>query len=165
MLNKAVFIKSLFICLLACVIMGYSPQLAAKELYPFSSQVKAQRFKKLTWQLRCLVCQNQNLAESDAALAAQLRQDIYQKVLNGQSNKQIINYLVTRYGDFVLYKPPVQRNTLLLWFGPLLLFIFGFMILFYIIKKQRRTTTVKSELSIEEQQRLQALLNKDNAPS
>lgn len=79
------------------------------------------RYRTLTSQLRCLVCQNQNIADSDAPLAADLRNQVRRQILAGENNKQITDYLTERYGDFVLYKPPFKLITLALWLGPLLL--------------------------------------------
>lgn len=83
------------------------------------------RYDRLAHELRCLVCQNQTLAESDASLAADLRRQVESMIIDGQSDDQIKGFLVQRYGDFVLYRPPVQSNTWFLWFGPFLLLAIG----------------------------------------
>jgi len=83
------------------------------------------RYDRLAHELRCLVCQNQTLAESDASLAADLRRQVESMILEGRSDQQIKDFLVQRYGDFVLYRPPVQSNTWLLWFGPFALLAVG----------------------------------------
>lgn len=102
----------------------------------FANQQQQERFDKLTLELRCLVCQNQNLADSDAPLAHDLRREVHQMLISGQSNEQIKQFLVERYGDFVLYRPPVQKNTYLLWLAPLLLLLAGGLILRSSIKKR-----------------------------
>ena len=84
-----------------------------------------QRLKTLSEELRCLVCQNQTLADSNADLAVDLRNQVKALIEQGKSDAQIKEYLVARYGDFVLYKPPVQRNTWLLWFGPFAMLLLG----------------------------------------
>lgn len=112
--------------------------LAAEDFYQFTSHEQQTRFETLTTQLRCLVCQNQTLAESNAPLANDLRDQIYQQIQTGQTNKDIINYLVTRYGDFILYRPPLKIATVGLWFGPLFLLIFGISYLIYYIRKKQR---------------------------
>jgi cytochrome c-type biogenesis protein CcmH len=84
-----------------------------------------QRLKKLSEELRCLVCQNQTLADSNADLAVDLRRQVEEQVAQGKSDAEIKSYLVERYGDFVLYRPPVQGNTFLLWFGPFALLLVG----------------------------------------
>lgn len=112
--------------------------LAAEDFYKFDNPIEHDRFVNLTSQLRCLVCQNQNLAESNAPLAADLRQQVYLHIQQGQSDKTIVDYLVARYGDFILYRPPFNPATFVLWLGPLLfLFIGIFYLIFYILKKRR----------------------------
>ncbi len=94
------------------------------------------RFKKLTEELRCLVCQNQSLADSHAELAQDLRNEVYRMVNAGDSNKEIIDYMVTRYGDFVLYRPPVKNTTYFLWFGPFLLLLIAIIIIARVIRSR-----------------------------
>ena len=108
----------------------------AQEPLVFENQQQQDRFDKLTKELRCLVCQNQNLADSDAQLAHDLRREVYELLLSGRSDEEIKQCLVDRYGDFVLYRPPVQKNTYLLWLGPLLLLLGGGLILRSSIKKR-----------------------------
>ena len=110
---------------------------SAQDYYPFNSVEKQQRFDRLTTQLRCLVCQNQNIAESNAPLAADLRKQIYQKIQQGQTEADIANYLVNRYGDYVLYRPPFNALTLGLWLGPFLLLIGSIGYLFYYLRTVR----------------------------
>ena len=107
-----------------------------QEPLVFASQQQQERFNKLTEELRCLVCQNQNLADSDAPLAHDLRREVHEMVLAGRTNEQIKQFLVTRYGDFVLYRPPVQKNTYLLWLAPLVLLLIGALILRSSISKR-----------------------------
>src|SRR5690606_19815716 len=95
----------------------------AASLLP--TQAERERFQALAEELRCLVCQNQTLADSDAALAADLRREVEELMLAGRSADQIKAHLVQRYGDFVLYRPPMQRNTWLLWLGPFALLVGG----------------------------------------
>jgi len=104
---------------------------ATEEYYPFSLPQDQQRFQMLTSELRCLVCQNENLAESNAALAIDLRNKIYKQIQQGESNQAIINYLTARYGDYILYRPPLNIATLLLWTAPFLILFFGVAYLIY----------------------------------
>ena len=108
---------------------------AGRDIYFFNSQAKRAQFNSLTKQLRCLVCQNENLADSGASLAIDLRNKIYTQVKEGKTNAQIIDYMVSRYGDFILFKPPVEKETYLLWFGPFVLLFFGFIVTLIISKK------------------------------
>ncbi len=110
----------------------------AGDRYPFRSVAKQQQFVKLTQQLRCLVCQNENLAASTAPLAADLREKVYRMVLVGKSNAEIKTYFVKRYGNFVLFKPPVNKQTYLLWLLPFLLLLFAVAILIVVIRSNYR---------------------------
>lgn len=132
---------------------------AAIDTYEFASEAERARYRQLTEELRCPKCQNQNIADSDAPIAMDLRAEIYRKLEAGDSNAQIIDYLVARYGDFVLYKPPVTRRTLLLWYGPAALLVGGFMLVGVIVLRRRKAgVEVSTGLSSDEQQRLAQLL-------
>jgi len=102
----------------------------------FENPQQEERFKQLTSELRCTVCQNQNLADSDAQLAHDLRAQVHEMLLAGKSDDEIKQFMVDRYGDFVLYRPPVQENTLLLWLAPIVLLLIGVIILRVNIKKR-----------------------------
>jgi len=122
--------------------------------------VVEKRLVALAKDLRCLVCQNESLASSHAELAEDLRKEVREMIKKGMSDKEITDYLVVRYGDFVLYKPPMKNYTILLWFGPFALFLLGGAWLFYQLRK-RRSSLPEAELSEEAQQRAAALLNDD----
>jgi cytochrome c-type biogenesis protein CcmH len=107
-----------------------------QEPLRFESPQQEERFNHLTRELRCLVCQNQNLADSDAQLAHDLRAEVHEMLLAGNSDEEIKKFMVDRYGDFVLYRPPVQENTYLLWLAPMLLLLGGAFVLRTIIKKR-----------------------------
>jgi cytochrome c-type biogenesis protein CcmH len=125
--------------LMIVLILPILPTLAAEEYYHFDKPQEQRSFDQLTNELRCLVCQNQNLAESNAPLANDLRKQIYVQIKQGQTQQQIRDYLVTRYGDFILYKPPLNAATFGLWFGPLLLLIIGLSyLIFYLHKNKKR---------------------------
>lgn len=135
------------VCTMAIMIIIGVLSLAviAQEPPVFSTQQEQDRFDQLTQELRCVVCQNQNLADSDAPLAHDLRLEVYNMMQAGQSNEQIKQFLVQRYGDFVLYRPPVQRNTALLWLAPLILLLGGALVLRASVKK-------RTSLLIEDEQ-------------
>ncbi len=99
--------------------------------------VANKRAMMLAEELRCLVCQNQTIADSHADLAVDLRRQIREQIAQGRSDRQILDYMVDRYGDFVLYRPPVKATTLVLWFGPLLLLVCGLAFLFRYLKARR----------------------------
>ena len=113
-------------------------QVSAQEPLVFSSQEQEKRYNDLTMELRCLVCQNQNLADSDAPLAQDLRQEIYAMMQAGQSNDQIKTFMVERYGDFVLYRPPMQGNTLALWTIPGVLLLIGAIAVFFTVRNRNK---------------------------
>jgi cytochrome c-type biogenesis protein CcmH len=100
----------------------------ANSSYPLDSAQKEVQFQQLLRELRCLVCQNQDLSDSNAGLAKDLRWQVYQLVKEGKSTSQVREYLTARYGDFILFKPPLKAATYLLWFGPLLFLCLGFLV-------------------------------------
>lgn len=125
--------KKLFsLILLMCVLF---PAHAAIEAYQFNDPATEAEYKELIEELRCLVCQNQNLAGSDADLAKDLRQQTYEMLQQGKSREQIVEYMVNRYGDFVLYRPPVKSSTMLLWAGPFVLLV---IVLIFVIIRIRK---------------------------
>ena len=115
----------LSILLLATPALAQGPRGENKEPLVFESAEHEERYKDLTLELRCLVCQNQNLADSDAPLAQQLRGEIFDMLQDGKSDQEITSFMVDRYGDFVLYRPPVQGNTLALWVMPIAILLVG----------------------------------------
>jgi len=116
------------------------------------------RVTALSQDLRCLVCQNQTIADSQAPLAIDLKNQIREKIGQGMSNDQIIDYMVQRYGDFVLYRPPVKAATLALWFGPAAILLLGLFMLFRYLARRRREQPADAPLTDAEHKRAQALL-------
>ena len=112
-------------------------------------------------EFRCLVCQNQSLADSDADLAKDLRQKTADMLRAGKSDAQISSFMQERYGDFVLSRPPLTKNTWLLWFGPFVFMLIGIIFAIILIKKQSTNKAVPTELDEVQQQRLTELLKKD----
>jgi len=110
----------------------------AQEPLEFDTAEQEARFQQLTLELRCLVCQNQNLADSDAELARDLREEIHEMMMAGQDNEQIKTFLVDRYGDFVLYRPAVGGNTLLLWLMPGILLGIGAIVILFTVRNRKR---------------------------
>ena len=119
--------------------------------------IASRREHDLAMKLRCLVCQNQTIAESNAELAVDLRRQVREQVAAGKSDAQIIDFMTTRYGDFVLYSPPLKGTTLLLWFGPFLLLAVGLMVAWRVVRA-RRTAPAPAPLTDEEQARAAAML-------
>lgn len=111
---------------------------------PFKDRAEELRFQALTKQLRCLVCQNESLADSNAPLAADLRRDVFEQMQAGKSDAEIKAWLTARYSDFVLYDPPLHAATWLLWFGPALVLLAGGAAIFLIVRRRALATPVKS---------------------
>jgi cytochrome c-type biogenesis protein CcmH len=133
-------------------------QAFAVEVRQFASPEEEQRYEHLVRDLRCLVCQNQSLADSDADLARDLRDEVFKMIHEGKSEQEASQFLVDRYGDFVLYRPPFNPQTLLLWTGPLLV-LFGALAL---VRHQARLRACATDvqLSADERARLDALKNR-----
>lgn len=132
---RHMLIRNVLSSLLMIVFMCWSVATFAdsRDLYEFDTPAQQTQFQEILTRLRCLVCQNQNLADSNAPLARDLRDEIYKKFKAGEDREMIMSYLTDRYGDFVLYRPPLQKNTYILWFGPLLFLFIGFVVLFFIV--------------------------------
>ena len=121
--------------------------------------VAEKRLQALSEELRGLVCQNQTIADSNAELAQDLRREVRGMIKDGKSDKEIVDFMVTRYGDFVLYRPPVKGITLLLWGGPIALMIFGlFLLVRYQRQRAKRLAAEDKPLSADDARRAEALL-------
>ena len=130
----------------------------AREAAPTAADVVVEkRMVAISEELRCLVCQNESLAGSQADLAKDLRREIREQIAQGKSDKEILDFMTGRYGDFVLYRPPLKGTTFLLWFGPFLLLVAGIAAL-GIILRRRGKRVAEATLSAEEQKRAEALL-------
>ncbi|BBP46685.1 hypothetical protein THMIRHAS_20580 [Thiosulfatimonas sediminis] len=121
-----------------------SANYAAIETYQFTDKQQEEDYKALIFELRCLVCQNQNLADSNAELAQDLRKQVFTMLTEQQASKaQIVDYMVARYGEFVMYKPPMEPNTYLLWLGPFLFLLIGLGILIRIIRSNQHNSSAE----------------------
>ncbi|MBX8499624.1 cytochrome c-type biogenesis protein [Pseudomonas lijiangensis] len=135
---------------------------AAIDAYQFRDEAERARYSELTKELRCPKCQNQDLADSNAPIAADLRKEIYRMLGEGQSNQQIIEFMVNRYGEFVRYNPQLSSRTWLLWFGPAGLLLVGLVVIGVIVGRRRSEQREEADvLSDEERQRLAHLLDKN----
>jgi cytochrome c-type biogenesis protein CcmH len=137
--------------------LAFAITAVAKEAQPNEDPAIEQRMKALTQQLRCLVCQNETLADSRADLAEDLRKEIRAQIRAGKSDKEIITFLTDRYGQFILYNPQVTPTTYLLWFGPFVLLAIGLVILFRYIGR-RRDIIQEQPLSTDDKRRAAELL-------
>ena len=132
---------------------------AAEVAHP--DPVVEDRLRTLAEELRCLVCQNQTIADSNAPLALDLRNQIRSQIAAGASDAQIREYMVDRYGDFVLYRPPLKATTVLLWTGPFLLLAAGIVAFVRVMRRQRRERPATAARSDAEASRIAALLESD----
>jgi cytochrome c-type biogenesis protein CcmH len=149
--------------LVVLLALAWLAQAGAKEAAPAAADPALEaRVMALASELRCLVCQNQTIADSNADLAVDLRGQVREKLRQGQSDAQIIDFMVARYGDFVLYRPPLKGTTLLLWFGPLLLLAAGVIALFY--RLARRRPSADAPLAPADAERARRLLEGQERP-
>jgi cytochrome c-type biogenesis protein CcmH len=150
---------ALVLCLLA---HGALAATSPAEMLP-DSALEA-RARALGKELRCLVCQNQSIDDSDADLARDLRQVVRDRLVAGDSDAQVIDYVTQRYGDFVLLKPPVKAATWLLWFGPLIVLLGGGALLLAYVRGRERAAEPVAELDPKERERLRRLLADEAGP-
>jgi|SRR5699024_2771701 len=133
---------------------------ASVDTYEFSTQAERERYRTLVQELRCPKCQNQNISDSDAPIAMDMRNEIFNKLERGESDEEIVGYLVERYGDFVRYKPPVNKSTFILWYAPAGLLALGFAMVAVIVIRRRsaKNRQAKQTLSGDEKTRLSDIL-------
>ncbi len=141
------------------------PAMAVIETYQFDTELQRQRYNAFIEELRCPKCQNQNLSGSDSAIAQDLRRQIHQMIMAGKSDIEITQYMVDRYGDFVLYRPRFNAATAVLWLGPVVLLILGLGI-WAMLSRRRKSAVPENDdgdvLSEQDRQRLQRLLSEED---
>ena len=149
--------KYLFIALILLVPCVVS----AKEAAPVAENPEIEkRVMSLAQELRCLVCQNESLAESHADLAGDLRREMRTQMKSGKSDEEVLDFMVQRYGDFIRFRPAMKSTTALLWFGPIILLLSGIAaLIFYLKRRQRRVADIS--ISDEEIERIKALLHEE----
>ncbi|WP_067865028.1 cytochrome c-type biogenesis protein [Neptuniibacter marinus] len=136
---------------------------AAIDTFEFKDDATRDRFNELTFELRCPKCQNQNLQDSNSPIAADLRNEVYKMVQDGKGNNEIKDFLVARYGEFVLYNPPVNETTYILWYGPFGLVVIGIIVLIAVSRKRKRSDQKddsETHLNNDEAERLNDILGK-----
>ncbi|MDO6515578.1 MULTISPECIES: cytochrome c-type biogenesis protein [unclassified Neptuniibacter] len=136
---------------------------AAIDTFEFKDDATRERFNELTFELRCPKCQNQNLQDSNSPIAADLRNEVYKMVQDGKDNNEIKDFLVARYGEFVLYNPPVNETTYILWYGPFGLVVIGIIVLIAVSRKRKRSDQEddsETHLNNDEAERLNDILGK-----
>lgn len=159
--------KKLMIVLAAVVALS-TPALAVDPDEVLDDPVLEQRAREVSKDLRCVVCQNQSIDDSDSGIAKKMRVLVRDRISQGDSNQEVKDYLVSRYGDFVLLKPPVKAKTLILWFGPAVMVVIGLIgIIFYYRRraKEKPENAGAKPLSPQEKARLEALLKEEGNQS
>ena len=148
----------LFILLLVISINSH-----AVDSRQLSDPKQQESYETLTKELRCLVCQNQTIADSNAELASDLRRQVYEMLQQGKSEQEIIRFMTDRYGEFVLYKPAFAGKTSLLWIAPVVFLFMGLMMVFFVIRRKRAAAKVQVdalEINTEKQKKVRSLLEK-----
>jgi cytochrome c-type biogenesis protein CcmH len=144
--------KQLFMVLMLTVSSG----VFAVDVYQLPDPEQQKTYESLTSQLRCLVCQNQTIADSNAELAGDLRRQVFEMLQQGKSKDEIIQFMTERYGDFVLYNPPFKGKTSLLWAGPVAFLVTGLAVVFWFIRRKKQSE--KTVLDAEKRQQIRHLL-------
>ncbi len=143
------------------VILPVAPAYADIDVYEFSSDENRERYRGLTRELRCPKCQNQDIADSNAPIAQDMRREVHRMVESGQSNAEVVDFMVERFGEFVTYRPKVMPETYLLWYGPWVLVAVGLVAIVAVARSRRQSrekTEPRVELSEEKHARVEALL-------
>lgn len=151
---------SRFLLFIAISLLSFSGSAAIEE-YAFDTDLEEERFKKLTYEMRCPKCLNAPIADSDAPIAADLRAEVFNQIREGRSNDEIIDFMSSRYGDFILYRPRLTLGTFFLWFGPALLLLAGLVIVRRMMLSSQSEQS-EAALSAAEQETLQKLLDSDS---
>ncbi|MFT6247640.1 cytochrome c-type biogenesis protein [Colwellia sp. Arc7-D] len=164
LIKKALLVKQMlgyvFACLLLSTIGLTSVNANPVDTFEFNDEVTKVRFQVLSKELRCPKCQNQNLADSNSKIAVDLRKNLYNLLQEGKTDQEIIDFMVYRYGDFVLYRPPLKEQTYILWFGPIVILL-GFILgVVFVLRKRSKLKTNELDLSVQEQANLDDILNK-----
>ncbi|KGK00564.1 cytochrome c-type biogenesis protein [Thalassotalea sp. ND16A] len=149
--------KALMVLLSSAMIFFATFSISAGPIdtYTFPDEVTKKRFASLTYELRCPKCQNQNLADSNSPISQDLRKEVYDMLIDGRTDTEIMDFMVQRYGEFVLYRPRVSSITYILWFGPIVFILIGAYVVFLFT---RRKDTEPEHLSAEQKQQLKSIL-------
>ena len=137
----------------------------AVDTHQLSDPKQQETYETLTKELRCLVCQNQTIADSNAELAGDLRRQVYEMLQQGKSKQEIIQFMTDRYGDFVLYKPPFKGKTSVLWIAPVVFLLLGLITVYFFIRRKKAAVNLDSqagalEIDVEKQKKIRDLLGK-----
>ena len=157
MLNYRLWRLTLPVLLL---VLWSSTASAVVDIFEFKTDDDQDRYHKFIDELRCPKCKNQNLSGSNSPIAVDLRRELHRLIDEGKSNEEIVDFMVSRFGDFVLYRPPVQKNTYMLWAAPFVMAGTGFLVILIIVLKRRRAAAGMISLEEDEEQRFEELRKK-----
>ncbi len=154
------------LCVLLLALLSPLAQAEVANVYEFDTAEQEQRFQDLIVELRCPKCQNQNIADSNAPISKDMRAEVYRRMRAGASNDEIVDALVARFGEFILYKPQVEKRTILLWATPAIAVLGGLLVVAgVVLRARRRQTEPEPALSAEEQARAAKILAEDDRDS
>ena len=151
-----------FVLIAALLLGGAVANAQVADVYSFETTQQEQRFQNLIEELRCPKCQNQNIADSNAPISKDMRAEVYRRMRAGESNDEIVDALVDRFGEFILYRPQVEKRTLLLWATPAIAVLGGLLVVIGVVVRSRRQTEQTAELSPEERARVAKILAEDD---
>ena len=155
------FLRSLFLTLTSVFLLVVHSNVAAQvDTFEFNNEEQQSRFRQLSDELRCPMCQNTNLSGSTGGVAEDLRREIHRMILEGMSNEEIEQFMFDRYGDFIFYRPRLRPETILLWFGPLVFLIMGGFVAFGIFRRASSVDQAAVELDEEQEAKLNELVGK-----
>ena len=140
------------------IVLALPAQAVVRDVYSFDTEEKQQRYQTMIAELRCPKCQNQNIADSNSPISEDMRDEVFRMMTDGSSDVEIMDSLVGRFGEFIRYKPLVEKRTLLLWATPAISVLGGFLIVGGIVLRSRRNNQIDSELSTEEQARVAKIM-------
>ena len=157
-LNRKVFLTLISIIVLLCSLLLPNTTYSQVDTFEFNTEEQRNRFRTLSDELRCPMCQNSSLSGSTGGVAEDLRREVHRMIMEGMSDSEIIQFMFERYGDFILFRPRLTAGTVFLWFGPLLFLFIGGLFAFGIWRRARKITDSDTELDKTQQKRLQQLL-------
>ena len=157
-LNRKVFLTLISIIVLLCSLLLPNTTYSQVDTFEFNTEEQRNRFRTLSDELRCPMCQNSSLSGSTGGVAEDLRREVYRMIMEGMSDSEINQFMFERYGDFILFRPRLTAGTVFLWFGPLLFLFIGGLFAFGIWRRARKITDSDTELDKTQQKRLQQLL-------
>jgi cytochrome c-type biogenesis protein CcmH len=157
-LNRKVFLTLVSIVVLLCSLLLPNTTYSQVDTFEFDTEEQQDRFRTLSDELRCPMCQNSSLSGSTGGVAEDLRREVHRMIMEGMSDSEIIQFMFERYGDFILFRPRLTAGTVFLWFGPLLFLFIGGLFAFGIWRRARKISDSDTELDKSQQKRLQQLL-------